>query len=325
MPHYYATSGTPIQLDEARTTSACVSSMRRTHDGAKAVRALSRAEKTSVRHQRRSRRRPSALRPLHAAARIRRQQGARGDGRQRAAEGAWPSRVARTMPVFVERESKLQTGRDRPDPGLRSSRRPRPRAGESCSHGLGLHGRRAQRVRSLGARPGADFRAPGIAHARSRERTRGGRRRDRIRGAELSRADAEGLGERPAVRGAVASRQSRTGNGIALQDARALGAWELVGGGKRSIVIAIIDDGVDLDHPDLKAQHLEQPVAPREETATAATSSTTAIRYNPRPKVFNAPFDDTATNDIHGTPVPAWRRPSATTGAASRGWPGTAG
>src|SRR5262249_42866482 len=39
--------------------------------------------------------------------------------------------------------------------------------------------------------------------------------------------------------------------GVTQQDARAVGAWAHVGGGARSIVIAIVDDGIDLDHPDL--------------------------------------------------------------------------
>ena len=38
-----------------------------------------------------------------------------------------------------------------------------------------------------------------------------------------------------------------------------LGAWALVGGGKPSVVIAIVDDGIDIDHPDLKANIWANP------------------------------------------------------------------
>ncbi len=85
------------------------------------------------------------------------------------------------------------------------------------------------------------------------------------------------------------------------QDVRALAAWKQVGGGDRSIVIAIIDDGIDLDHPDLARNIWRNPNA-RARDKHGRDFMDDADLYNPRPKVFNPPFDDTDNNDIHGTP-----------------------
>ena len=105
-----------------------------------------------------------------------------------------------------------------------------------------------------------------------------------------------------------------------LQDARAIGAWALVGGGLRSIVIAIVDDGVDLDHPDLKGNLWKNPSA-RARDRHGRDFVDLSDPYNPRPKVFNAPFDDTQTNDIHGTPCAGV---AAAVGNNSRGVAGMA-
>jgi subtilisin family serine protease len=90
-------------------------------------------------------------------------------------------------------------------------------------------------------------------------------------------------------------------NGTKLNDVRALGAWAHVGGGKATVVIAIIDDGIDLDHPDLKANIWKNPGrGARDRHGRDFVDD--SDRFNPRPKVFNLPFDNTKTNDIHGTP-----------------------
>jgi subtilisin family serine protease len=85
------------------------------------------------------------------------------------------------------------------------------------------------------------------------------------------------------------------------QDVRAVEAWNLVGGGDRSIVIAIIDDGVDLAHPDLRPNLWRNPKRGARDLH-GRDFTDTGDAFDPSPKVFNAPFDDTDTNDIHGTP-----------------------
>ena len=73
-------------------------------------------------------------------------------------------------------------------------------------------------------------------------------------------------------------------------------AWAVTGssGRGRGIVVAVIDDGVDVDHPALVGR-------------IAAGGRDFFLRdkdpgfKDPRPKVFEAPYDITDTNDIHGT------------------------
>lgn len=89
--------------------------------------------------------------------------------------------------------------------------------------------------------------------------------------------------------------------GVPMQDARLPGAWKLVRGGRRSIVIAIIDDGVDLEHPDLAANIWRNPKrGARDRHGRDFVDDSDP--FNPRPKVFMAPFDNHNKNDIHGTP-----------------------
>ncbi len=89
--------------------------------------------------------------------------------------------------------------------------------------------------------------------------------------------------------------------GTPSEDVRAPGAWALVGGGRASVVIAIIDDGVSITHPDLKANIWRNPRRSAKDRHGRDFVDDTD-RWNPNPKVFKAPFDDTQRNDIHGTP-----------------------
>jgi len=109
-------------------------------------------------------------------------------------------------------------------------------------------------------------------------------------------------------------------NGIAQNDVRARGAWALVGGGKPSVVIAIVDDGIDLDHPDLKANLWNNPNR-RARDRHGRDFSDDRDPFNPRPKVFHPPFNDTNINDIHGTPCAGV---AAAVGNNSRGVAGIA-
>lgn len=88
--------------------------------------------------------------------------------------------------------------------------------------------------------------------------------------------------------------------GTRHEDVHAPGAWALVGGGRAGVVIAIIDDGVDLSHPDLRANIWRNPNRGAKDRH-GRDFVNDKDRWNPNPKVFKAPFDDTDLNDIHGT------------------------
>ncbi len=82
------------------------------------------------------------------------------------------------------------------------------------------------------------------------------------------------------------------------EDVKAFAAWDITPGGKPKVVIAIVDDGVDIEHPDLQANIWVNP------KATAPDRNGRNFfddDFNPRPRYFHSPFDDTDVNDIHGT------------------------
>ena len=96
-------------------------------------------------------------------------------------------------------------------------------------------------------------------------------------------------------------RNTGQAGGTPHEDVRAPGAWALVGGGRPGIVIAIIDDGVSVTHPDLMPNIWRNPDrAAKDRHGRDFVNDTD--RWNPNPKVFEAPYDSTALNDIHGTP-----------------------
>lgn len=95
------------------------------------------------------------------------------------------------------------------------------------------------------------------------------------------------------------------GGGGALrdEDVEIQAAWQQTTG-KREIVVAVLDDGVDIEHPNLKTRIWKNP-----DTSSPNTSGRDFFlrddhpdHFNPRPKLFRAPFDQMAGNDIHGTP-----------------------
>lgn len=80
-------------------------------------------------------------------------------------------------------------------------------------------------------------------------------------------------------------------------------AWKLTRG-KRDIVVAVLDDGIDVEHPELRANLLRNP-DPDEPRDLCGRDfylpDDDADHFNPRPKRFRAPFEEMAGNDIHGT------------------------
>lgn len=210
------------------------------------------------------------------------------------------SRVARTMPVFVERESGLKLVATEQilvgfRPGTSADRRRRLLAS------LGLIAVRPSEFDSL-----RYIVVPASVKRASRTLDLANR---------LAEADDVVSYAAPNFLSEVRKKQVNDprfsaqwhlhnrgqGRGLAAQDVRALGAWKLVGGGNPRIVIAIVDDGVDLDHPDLRANIWKNPArgAPDRHGRDFLDDDDP---FNPRPKVFVAPYDDTDTNDIHGTP-----------------------
>lgn len=87
------------------------------------------------------------------------------------------------------------------------------------------------------------------------------------------------------------------------EDVHAVEAWKKTKG-KRAIVIAIVDDGVDVDHPDLKTRIWRNPdhSARDQNGRDFFLPDDDPDHFNPRPKQFQLPFDQLAGNDIHGTP-----------------------
>jgi hypothetical protein len=87
--------------------------------------------------------------------------------------------------------------------------------------------------------------------------------------------------------------------GLASEDVRAFQAWDIIPGGRPDVVIAIVDDGVDVNHPDLK-QNIwtnPNPAAPDRNGRNFYDDN-----YDPTPQYFHPPYDQLEGNDNHGTP-----------------------
>jgi len=81
-------------------------------------------------------------------------------------------------------------------------------------------------------------------------------------------------------------------------------AWKTTRGSS-AVVIAILDDGVDVEHPELRQNVVDRP-DPKEPRDTVGRDfflpDDHPGHFDPRPKRFRYPYDLMAGNDIHGTP-----------------------
>lgn len=87
-----------------------------------------------------------------------------------------------------------------------------------------------------------------------------------------------------------------------LQQISAPQAWALSLGYRT--VVAVIDDGIDVDHPNLKSRMKlrPDPSEPRDRFGRDFFADDhTLEHFDPRPKAFMQPFNELAGNDLHGT------------------------
>lgn len=80
-------------------------------------------------------------------------------------------------------------------------------------------------------------------------------------------------------------------------------AWKLTRG-KRAVVIAVLDDGIDIEHPELRGNILRNPDTDEPLDLCGRDfylPDNDGDHFNPRPKRFRSPFDQMSGNDIHGT------------------------
>jgi subtilisin family serine protease/subtilisin-like proprotein convertase family protein len=87
-------------------------------------------------------------------------------------------------------------------------------------------------------------------------------------------------------------------NGLAGEDVKAKEAWGLTKGSP-NITVAIIDDGVDLNHPDLKPNIWTNPDSSQPDVHGWNFFDN---NDNPNPQKFTPPYYTLSGNDSHGTP-----------------------
>jgi subtilisin family serine protease len=113
------------------------------------------------------------------------------------------------------------------------------------------------------------------------------------------------------------------GGATAGEDVNILDAWKVTKG-RRDIVVAVLDDGVDIDHANLRTRIWKNPDTQSSNRfgRDFFLPNNHPDHFNPRPKLFRDPFDQMAGNDIHGTPcagvIAAAGRSNGSVGAAPR-------
>lgn len=87
------------------------------------------------------------------------------------------------------------------------------------------------------------------------------------------------------------------------EDARVTEAWKRTTGDP-GIVVAVLDDGVDVEHPNLADNIWKNPNAGAKDEIGRDffIPADHPDHFNPRPKRFQFPYDQITGNDIHGTP-----------------------
>ena len=91
--------------------------------------------------------------------------------------------------------------------------------------------------------------------------------------------------------------------------------------GKPAVVVAVVDDGVDIDHPNLKRRIWRNPNPrdPDQHGRDFFIPDDNPDHFDPRPKRFEFPFDDTPTRTTSTARVAqAWSRPRAAMRGGSR-------
>src|SRR5215207_1104197 len=107
----------------------------------------------------------------------------------------------------------------------------------------------------------------------------------------------------PSIRAEEWHLLNRGGGGtLAGEDVDIRQAWRVTTG-KREIVVAVLDDGVDIDHPNLRRNvwRNTDALAKNKFGRDFFLRDDDADHFNPRPKLFRAPFHQMPGNDIHGT------------------------
>jgi subtilisin family serine protease len=89
------------------------------------------------------------------------------------------------------------------------------------------------------------------------------------------------------------------------EDIKASNAWKH-SVGREDVVVAIVDDGVDVTHPNLRRNILRSP-DPNEKRDKYGRDfyipdDDDPEHFNPAPKNFQYPYNEMPGNDIHGTP-----------------------